>query len=164
MLDLSAVLPKRRLERAVEEAEALRLTDEVPLSELLRRYPGRHGTAALRALTTIEPAVLRSELELRFLLLTERFGLPRPDTNGTRGGHELDALWPHARLVVELDGRAVHARRQAFERDRARDRRLIVEGWRVVRVTWRQLHTEPAQLAEDLHRLLGTRGAAQARA
>jgi very-short-patch-repair endonuclease len=57
--------------------------------------------------------------------------------------------------VVELDGRTVHDTAAAFERDRARDRRLHAAGWRVVRITWRQLREEPEALAADLRAVLG---------
>jgi very-short-patch-repair endonuclease len=63
-------------------------------------------------------------------------------------------MWPAARLVVELDGRAVHATRDAFENDRQRDRILLAEGWRAVRVTWGQLQDEPSSVAADLRTLL----------
>jgi very-short-patch-repair endonuclease len=56
-------------------------------------------------------------------------------------------------VIVELDGHATHGTRVVFERDRGRDRKLQAEGWRVVRVTWRQLDNE-AELAADLRRLL----------
>jgi very-short-patch-repair endonuclease len=55
---------------------------------------------------------------------------------------------------VELDGRAVHATTAAFGRDRARDRALHAEGWRVIRVTWRQLHDESTAIAADLKKML----------
>jgi len=57
---------------------------------------------------------------------------------------------------------AFHATTAAFERDRARDRVLNVAGWRVVRITWLQLHDEAAALAADLRRLLGPRASAAA--
>jgi hypothetical protein len=57
-----------------------------------------------------------------------------------------------ARFEVTIPGRR-HARR-AFESDRVKDRRLSVAGWRPVRVTWRQLESEPAPLARDLRALL----------
>ena len=44
----------------------------------------------------------------------------------------------------------------AFERDRARDRVLNARGWRVVRITWRQLHDEPEAVAYDLRALLSS--------
>jgi very-short-patch-repair endonuclease len=68
-------------------------------------------------------------------------------------------LWSEERLIVELDGRAVHGTKLAFEGDRQRDRILLVEGWRAMRVTWCQLHDEPAVIAADIRDLL--RGAGQ---
>lgn len=68
---------------------------------------------------------------------------------------EVDFAWRSARLIVELDGFAAHGTRTAFERDRARDRRLRAAGWRVVRVTWRQLYEDPRGLARELEALLG---------
>jgi very-short-patch-repair endonuclease len=44
-------------------------------------------------------------------------------------------LWPHGRLVVELDGYTDHSTPSAFERDRHRDYELIVSGYRVLRIT-----------------------------
>ena len=57
-------------------------------------------------------------------------------------------------MTVELDGRAAHATAAAFERDRARDRLLAAHGWRVIRITWRQLQTERQEIAADLAGLL----------
>jgi very-short-patch-repair endonuclease len=68
---------------------------------------------------------------------------------------ECDCVWREQRVVVELDGRAAHATAAAFERDRARDRALQVEGWRIVRITWRQLHYEADKVAADLGKILG---------
>ncbi len=67
---------------------------------------------------------------------------------------EADCVWRSSRVIVELDGRAVHGTAAAFERDRARDRALSAAGWRVVRVTWRQISEEARELAEDLSALL----------
>ncbi len=69
----------------------------------------------------------------------------------------IDAVWRDAGLAVELDGHTTHGTRAAFERDRARDRALQVAGFRVVRVTWRQIAREPAALARDLAALLDRR-------
>jgi len=68
---------------------------------------------------------------------------------------EADCVWRAQRLIVELDGHAFHATTAAYERDRARDRSLHVGGWRVVRITWRQLHDDADALATDLRSLLG---------
>ena len=62
----------------------------------------------------------------------------------------MDCLWPDARLVVELDSRAVHGTRKAFEADRERDRLMLADGWRVIRITWAQLRDEERELVADL--------------
>jgi very-short-patch-repair endonuclease len=102
--------------------------------------------------------VTRSELEERFVELVDAHGLPRPRLNASvdAGGRLLtvDCLWDGPRLIVELDGRAAHGTRRAFERDRERDRLLVGEGWRVVRLTWRQLRDDGAGIAAELSALL----------
>ncbi|MEA2385981.1 MAG: hypothetical protein QOJ22_155 [Thermoleophilaceae bacterium] len=161
LLDLAAVLALPQLERATERAEAVRLADPVPLDVLLQRHRGRRGTAALRAVLGkgVHPAMTRSELEDRFLTFLDAHDLPRPEVNAhLHLGHrwiEADFLWREQRLIVELDGRRDHGTRAAFERDRERDRILQADGWRVVRITWRQLHQGTDSLARDLARLLG---------
>jgi very-short-patch-repair endonuclease len=88
----------------------------------------------------------RSEAERRLLALIRRAGLPLPETNVRVLGHEVDVLWRRQRLVVEIDGFGVHGTRAAFERDRARDARMMAAGYRVLRVTWRQLEDEPEKV------------------
>ena len=73
-------------------------------------------------------------------------GLPAPLTNSHVAGLEVDLLWREQRLVVEVDGYAFHVSRAAFERDRRRDARLLAAGYRVLRVTWRQLAHEPERV------------------
>jgi very-short-patch-repair endonuclease len=69
--------------------------------------------------------------------------LPRPRFNARLAGYEVDAVWPDRRLVVEVDGYAYHGHRAQFERDRRKDLALIAAGYRVIRVSWRQLTQEP---------------------
>ena len=144
LFDLAAVVPRHRLRRAVNEAEYLRLRPP-PISPIPPPFP---SSPPLRAYRT------RSELEDRFLEFVRREGLPMPSVNALveLPGRviEVDCLWRAARLIVELDGRGAHDTAPAFERDRTRDRDLLVAGWRVVRVTWRQLHERPARLSADL--------------
>jgi very-short-patch-repair endonuclease len=161
LLDLAGVLTKRRLERALNEAEVLGLTDVLSVPDLLERYPGRRGSAVLRALfrdrTTIR-GITRRELERRFQATLDGTDLPRPRLNAhvpVQGGFfEVDCLWAEQRLIVELDGRGSHGTDLAFEKDRERDRLLLVEGWRVTRITWRQLHDDAPAVIADLRRLL----------
>lgn len=85
----------------------------------------------------------RSEAERRLLRLIDDAHLPRPRTNAFAAGHEVDTLWPEHRLIAEVDGFAFHHTRAAFEHDRARDADLILAGYTVLRITWRQLTEEP---------------------
>jgi very-short-patch-repair endonuclease len=70
---------------------------------------------------------------------------------------EADAVWPDAKLIVELDGRQAHLTMSAFEADRERDRAAALAGWTVIRVTWRQLTEQRQRLIRDLKRLLRAR-------
>jgi very-short-patch-repair endonuclease len=166
LLDLAAVLDATQVERAINEAEFLRVTDPTSLDALLERHPRRRGARALRqilAAQAIGATVTRSELERRFLRLLDEAGLPRPEVNAslqiaTDRWIEADFLWRPQHLIAELDGHASHATTAGFERDRARDRALQAAGWRVIRITWRQLHEEPAAVARDLERLLKAGG------
>jgi hypothetical protein len=161
LMDLAAMLSRRQLERAMNEAEVLGLRSRLSLPRQVERYPGRPGASLLRALLGDDTAlrgVTRSELEERFVELVDAHGLPRPRLNASvdAGGRLLtvDCLWDGPRLIVELDGRAAHGTRRAFERDRERDRLLVGEGWRVVRLTWRQLRDDGAGIAAELSALL----------
>jgi very-short-patch-repair endonuclease len=161
LLDLAAVLDARQLRRALHEAEVLRLRDDVSLGQLIERHRGRRGVATLRGVRAdgaLGTHVTRNEFELRFLELIGEARLPTPQVNGsfTVAGRivEIDFAWPDRRLAVELDGHATHATRRGFERDREQDRILQAAGWRVVRVTWRQLHAAPRAVVADLRTLL----------
>jgi very-short-patch-repair endonuclease len=102
--------------------------------------------------------ITREELEHRFHALVEKFDLPRPLRNQplTIHGRTLypDAMWPAARLIVELDGRAAHETTSRFDDDRARDRLLALAGWTVVRLTWKHLTTYVETVAADLAALI----------
>jgi very-short-patch-repair endonuclease len=154
------MLRRHELERAAEEAERLGLVDESSFDALFALHPRRKGARVLRAIVESDRAatVTRSDFEARFLGFLDGADLPAPRVNARIrvGGRslEVDFVWSKARVAVELDGHAYHSTRAAFERDRERDRALQAAGWRVVRVTWRQLSDEPAAVARDLKRLL----------
>jgi Protein of unknown function (DUF559) len=156
IFDLAAVARPREVERAFHEAEVRRLTDRVSLPLLLERYPGRRGVGVIRAiLVAQEPqGITQNDFEERFLGFLDANGFPRPLLNRTlplRGRLlKPDCMWPRERLVVELDGREVHGTDRSFEGDRRRDRQLLAEGWRSIRVTWRHLRDEPDEVAADL--------------
>lgn len=146
---------------AIAAAERHRQLDLRELDALLERRRGRPGTAALRsglAEIRLEDQWSRSGFERRFLRLCADAGLPRPRLNAwievPSDGFEVDFSWPDARLVVEADSYEWHADRAAFERDRRRDQLLAAAGWRVLRVTWRQLTGEPHRVVEAVRRIV----------
>ncbi|MGI8461980.1 MAG: DUF559 domain-containing protein [Solirubrobacterales bacterium] len=156
MLDLADVLTPDRLERALDESEYLRLFDLNALHAAIERSPGRRGRKTLCALLAKwdHASPTRSDLEDRFLELCADHGLPKPHTNTTVCGFDVDALFADRKLIVELDGAAAHRTRSRFESDRVRDAKLQIAGYRVVRITWRRLRDEPAEVAADLRALL----------
>ncbi|HET7590400.1 MAG TPA: type IV toxin-antitoxin system AbiEi family antitoxin domain-containing protein [Solirubrobacterales bacterium] len=156
IFDLAGVVAMRDLERAFHEAEAQRMTDRVSLPMLLERYPGRRGSKKVRTLLQARGPVgiTRNEFEEAFVALVDRHGLPRPRMNAdlaVRGRfYEIDALWETQRVAVELDSRGVHGTVRRFESDRQRDRILVAEGYRTMRITWRQLREERDDVMADL--------------
>jgi very-short-patch-repair endonuclease len=158
LLDLSAVVQQHELRSAFRQAEQLQLRDPLGIAALIARYPRRPGGPLLKAAfeeAQLGLSVTRSELEERFQALLLDAALPGPATNVRIEGHEVDCAWPDERLIVELDGRGFHDSGDAFEADRARDRRLEAAGWRVVRITWGQVTREARDVERDLRRLLG---------
>lgn len=161
MLDIAAVLSVEGLEGAVREAEYLHRFRLGELEALLDRHPGQRGARTIKAclhrLGHGPRGRVRSRFEVRFAALLSRSDLPMPQLNATLDldGWQIqaDCLWRAQRVIVELDGSRAHGTRVAFEADRERDRRLQAAGWRVLRVTWRQLD-EPADLLADLRTLL----------
>jgi hypothetical protein len=124
LLDLATVLDHEALVRALNEAEARRLSDPLSLGELLERHRGERGAGALRralADAAIGRGVTREELEERFAAFVRRHRLPPPLVNApvSAGGRRYiaDALWPAARLIVELQSVSYHGAPAAMSAD-----------------------------------------------
>ena len=160
LLDLAGSVNARKVEQALAAALRERLTDREEIRGLLARYPRRSGAPILGALVDRdrEPAFTRSEAEVRFLKLIRKARLQMPEVNASVGGYEVDFLWRGQRLIVEIDGFAFHSSSGAFERDRRRDAVLTGAGFRVIRVTWRQVTKEPEALLVSLAQALVRKG------
>jgi hypothetical protein len=148
LIDLADVAPRRTLERAIDEAEFLRL-DCTGLAP-------RHGRAGCGLLMSVlaehRPGSTRtkSHLEELFIALCDEHGLPRPEVNVYVEGYECDFVWREQRLIVETDGGAAHGTRKAKRRDPVRDAVLMIAGWRVWRLSYEQLLRHPGMVAEQL--------------
>jgi very-short-patch-repair endonuclease len=55
----------------------------------------------------------------------------------------VDVLFDRSALVLEVDGWETHGSRPAFEDDRRRRNHLVLAGYRVLNLTWRQLVGDP---------------------
>lgn len=60
----------------------------------------------------------------------------------------LDVGFPDLRLVLEIDGRLHQTDPELFESDRWRQNDLVLEGWMVLRFTWRMLVDHPDVVVE----------------
>lgn len=158
LLDSAALVQPHALTRTVERSEILALFDLTAVRHTLDLHPTHPGAAPLSAAIEIfrDDEITRSELEVMVLTLCDTHGLPRPLVNHLVERQEVDFFWPEHRLIVEADGRRTHLTRTAFERDRARAA-LTVAGYRVVRITYRQVQRDRAGVAATLHALLTRR-------
>jgi len=151
------------------EADALNLLDDAlrerwtSLGELAWRvheHAGRPGAPRLVALMRKIASGARSEAERRAVALLRAARVPGWVTN-----HRIwdakgdliavgDLVFPAARLVVELDGRAFHSTADRFARDRERQNRLVAEGWTVLRFTWYDLTGRPDYVISTIRTML----------
>lgn len=165
LFDLAGVDPISRVEVALDDALSRRLCTLRQLNKvffaLARR--GRRGTAAMRLLLEdrgegyVPPA---SELERLARRTFVDAGVPTPAFEVHLGDDDLigrvDCVWREQRLVVELDGQRYHGSHSAREADRRRDNRLVAAGWRVIRITWRDLKDRPDEIVQQIRDALAS--------
>jgi very-short-patch-repair endonuclease len=152
LIDLADLAPRRTLERAIDEAEYLRLD----CTGLAPRH-GRRGNGTLSSVLAVHrpgSTRTRSELEEMFIRLCDSHGLPRPEVNVHVEGYECDFVWREQRLIVETDGAAAHSGERRRVRDLERDAELAAAGWRVIRITYERLLREPERVADQVGRAL----------
>ena len=161
LIDFGDVMDRRAVERAVDQAEVLRLFDLRAVEDALARAGRRRGAGTLRAVLGHyrTPTLTSEAFEERFLRFCRAAALPEPEVNAwislERGvAYQADFLWRNEALVVETDGYRFHSGRRAFERDRLRDQRLTLAGFTVIRLTWRQLAQEPDRVLATVKDLL----------
>jgi hypothetical protein len=158
MLDLAAVRHGRSLANVFEQAQVKHgLSPDVLGAEVLSR-PRHRGSGRLKLLLAdaVDPAGVRSILELRFLRLCAQHGIPRPLVNVAIGPWTPDFLWPQQRLVVETDGVRFHATVAARRRDAEKDDWLRAAGYRVIRLRWADVVSHPDAAATKVAQALAT--------
>jgi very-short-patch-repair endonuclease len=157
LLDLAATLTPTQLQRAYEEAEARQALDVNAISDLLARSNGHRGVTPLAALLDYDPTAAAgafSELERLFLDLLRANRIPLPLTNVLVDGFLVDAYWPDARLIVELDGYEFHRDREMFEADRRKLAQLRLAGHQALAFTYEQVVGDPSWVVDTVRGLL----------
>lgn len=149
LLDLASVLSLGALAKAFEQAQVVLHLPPAPLAAEVIARPRQRGNAKLRRILigAVDPADVRSVLELRFLRMCASYGIPRPQVNLRIGAWTPDFLWPELGLVVETDGYDFHRTAAARRRDAMKDEFLRGIGLDVIRLTWAEVTERPAQTA-----------------
>lgn len=117
---------------------------------------GRGGSGVLIRLTAPDAGeTFRSWLEREAARALHEAGVPEPEwnvvvTDGQGVVGEVDACWRVARVVVEFDGLRFHSSDEQRRADRARDRRLTLAGYRVLRYTWLDVRRRPEMVATQI--------------
>jgi very-short-patch-repair endonuclease len=131
------------------------------LVSYVRQSVGRKGVRKVQAMMREAAQGSRSAAErLAVVLLTAAKIVGwRVNVPITAGGELIgigDIVFQAERLVLELDGWAFHVTPEQFQRDRARQNRLVAAGWTVLRFTWRDLTERPEYVVATIEAMLAT--------
>ncbi len=69
----------------------------------------------------------------------------------------IDIAFRRQLVASEIDGQIHERDRTIFESDRARQNALLLEGWLILRFTWRMLTEDPEQVVATTRRALALR-------
>lgn len=161
VVDLSSVFGRARLAYLIDHLTIVeRRTSVGEIQRVLRQVNrrGRPGIGVLQPLLDARSpgdAAPRSRVERRVDRLLETSGLlPVPSAEYPLPTDDLEGLvdraWEGVRMILEIDGRAWHAREAAMARDRARDRAAAAGGWLTLRVLDSEVAQDPAGVLRDL--------------
>jgi predicted transcriptional regulator of viral defense system/very-short-patch-repair endonuclease len=157
LIDLGMVCRAQHVEDALFDAIDRHVTtwDRVLWSFARHARKGRDGVGTMRSI--IDRNLQRALPQSRLEALVERAivdrDLPPPvRQHEIRDGRgfiaRVDFAYPRLRIAIEADGRAVHARRLAFERDHAKRNRLALAGWTLLVVTWEMVVRDPIAVGQ----------------
>jgi hypothetical protein len=167
LLDLAAVLPPKALRRVARQAQAERRVSIRQLQEVIERSNGHRGVPALQTIVDDGPAPTRSPLEDGLLDLLDRHGIERPEVNAALrlDGRRIvpDYLWREQRIAIEADSRQWHDHSLTLVADADKQAILEAHGWRVLRVSSRQVKHQPAQTLARIRAALAASASADQR-
>ncbi len=155
LFDIAAFLNADRVERAIDNALSMRLTDIHKLQALVDEMGerGRPGTALMRELLEDRGEgyiATESELERMFAKFVVRYGLPTPRRQVTFIAGRVDFVFDPGMVIAELDGRRNHTALLNREADMERDARLTAMGFRIIRISYRRMTRDADGVYVDL--------------
>lgn len=129
------------------------LQRHVELPQLWRahtRNKGRHGSPTARRLLQAASDGARSEAERLLIRLLRAAKISGWRANYPVCGYVVDVAFPKQKVAVEVDGWAFHHDRTAFQNDRARQNKISLNGWQVLRFTWLDLTEYPHRVIAEI--------------
>jgi hypothetical protein len=169
LFDLAELLPRRWLERLLDEACVLEVFDLSALREQITNGGGRHGAAGALQCVLREHApgstATDGEIGERMLAIIRSVDVPAPEVQAwldLGDGEPMirpDFLWRAARVILETDG-GLHRRGRRVAEDVRRDQRSARAGWQTLRATWAQITNEPVRLGATLLAVVSSRSLA----
>jgi hypothetical protein len=157
LIDMAPCLTRKSLTRAVNNARHKQILTLGDLADVAARFPYLPGAKLLSAFETTRGGPTRSGWEDDFPAFCKRHGLPEPIMSAVVAGHEVDALFPAEKVIVELDSWDFHWSRQSFEDDRNRDMDTAAADHQTVRMTAERLERSEQYEADRLDQILRNR-------
>lgn len=160
LIDLAGVVPRERLGQAVDDAIRRHLTDWNEIAAVRARHArrGRNGTGKMRELLEERYGSTIPDSHFGRLVadLLVDAGLPEPEVEydihaaDGRWLARVDLAFPSRSVAVELDSAKYHLNEQAFEADPVRQNRVELEGWTVLRYTWKAYSRRPEVICAEV--------------
>ncbi|MGI9584160.1 MAG: hypothetical protein ACR2N7_01050 [Acidimicrobiia bacterium] len=163
LIDLSGVVTRPRLEYLVDDALASRTVDldelSMVLGDVARR--GKPGVTQFRKVLESRagdpPSTSVLEAKGNRLLISNGLAGFRTEYSIPWAPEQrFDVAYPEDRVAIEWDSRRWHSQVDAFDSDRNRDRLATVNGWRLVRFSWQDVHDRPDSVVHTVASLLNS--------
>lgn len=166
LIDLGATHSAVEVEEALDRGLVARLFRFESVERALEKLakPGRSGAGVLRAV--LDDRALRDEVpdslfEPRMARLFHKYGLPMPvfqyDVKTAAGIWiaRVDFAYPDLKIAIEVDGWRSRATPGRLDYDLARQNKLTLAGWIILRFSWRAVVRRPWEVADEVSRALG---------
>lgn len=114
------------------------------------RNKGRHGSPAARRLLHAASDGARSEAERLLTKLLRDNNITGWKANYPAAGYKIDVAFPDEKVAIETDGWAFHSSQEDFQKDRERQNKIALLGWKVLRFTWLDLTEYPQRVLAEI--------------